>query len=400
MARIACLAALLVAVLAPAAQAAGRAGTVKALDRQMNRAGTGSGAYVVDLDSGAALYARAADVPRIPASVNKLYTTSAALVRYGAEGQLDTEVLGDSDPDEKGVVTGNLYLRGGGDPEFDRAELTRLATVLADSGLKRVTGRVVGDESRFDKLRGGPDSNYRTSFWVGPLSGLAFNHGLFLDSKSRFQKNPPYYAAKAFRRELKRAGIHVSGPARAGVAPAGAKTLGDWASMRMSVLIRHTNRPSDNYMAETLLKDLGADFGGAGTTAAGTAVARRNAAQYGARPTMVDGSGLSRQNRTTPHDVVRLLAGLDGTDFADPMRISLAVAGKSGTLSDRMRKSPARGRCRAKTGTINGVSNLAGYCTSRSGARTAFAFLMNGVSVYTAHPLQDRMASALARYRP
>jgi D-alanyl-D-alanine carboxypeptidase/D-alanyl-D-alanine-endopeptidase (penicillin-binding protein 4) len=168
----------------------------------------------------------------------------------------------------------------------------------------------------------------------------------------------------------------------------------------MSVLIRHTNRPSDNYMAETLLKDLGADYGNAGTTAAGTAIARRNAATYGAHPTMVDGSGLSRQNRTTPHDVVRLLAGLDGTDFADPMRISLAVAGKSGTLSDRMRKSPARGRCRAKTGTLNGVSNLAGYCMSRTGARTAFAFLMSGVSIYSAHPLQDRMANVLARYNP
>jgi len=400
MARIACLAVLLVAVLAPAAHAAGRATTIRALDRQMNKAGSGSGAYVVDLDSGTPLYARAADVPRIPASVNKLYTTSAALVRYGAEGQLSTEVLGDSDPDEKGVVTGNVYLRGGGDPELNRAELSGLANVLAESGLKRVTGRIVGDESRFDKLRGGPDSNYRTSFWVGPLSGLSFNHGLFLDSKTRFQRNPPYYAAKAFRRELKRAGVKVKGPARAGVAPAGAATLGDWASERMSVLIRHTNRPSDNYMAETLLKDLGADFGGAGTTAAGTAVARRNAAEYGAHPTMVDGSGLSRQNRTTPHDVVRLLAGLDGTDFADPMRISLAVAGKSGTLSDRMRKSPARGRCRAKTGTVSGVSNLAGYCTSRSGARVAFAFLMSGVSVYTAHPLQDRMAGVLARYRP
>ncbi len=400
MARILCLAAVLVAVLAPAAHAAGRAATVRALDRQMNRAGSGSGAYVLDLDSGTPLYARAGDVPRIPASVNKLYTTSAALVRYGAEGQLSTRVLGDSDPNAKGVVTGNVYLQGGGDPEFDRAELRGLANVLAGSGLKRVTGRVIGDETRFDKLRGGPDSNYRTSFWVGPLSALSFNHGLFLDSRSRFQRNPPYYAAKAFRRELKRAGIHVSGPARAGAAPAGAATLGDWASSRMSVLIRHTNRPSDNYMAETLLKDLGADFGSAGTTAAGTVIARRNAARFGAHPTMVDGSGLSRQNRTTPHDVVRLLAGLDGTDFADPMRISLAVAGKSGTLSDRMRKSLARGRCRAKTGTISGVSNLAGYCTSRSGARTAFAFLMGGVSVYTAHPLQDRMATVLARYRP
>jgi D-alanyl-D-alanine carboxypeptidase/D-alanyl-D-alanine-endopeptidase (penicillin-binding protein 4) len=400
MARIACLAALLLAVLAPAAHAAGKAATIRALDRQMNQAGAGSGAYVLDLDSGTPLYARAAEVPRIPASVNKLYTTSTALVRYGTDGQLNTEVLGDSDPDENGVVTGNVYLQGGGDPEFNRAELTGLANVLAESGLTRVTGRVVGDESRFDSLRGGPDSNYRTSVWVGPLSALSFNHGLFLGSRSRFQRNPAYYAAKAFRRELKRAGIKVKGAARAGIAPAGAATLGEWASERMSVLIRHTNRPSDNYMAETLLKDLGADFGSAGTTAAGTAIAGRNAADYGAHPTMVDGSGLSRQNRTTPHDVVRLLSGLDGTDFADPMRISLAVAGKSGTLSDRMRKSPARGRCRAKTGTLNGVSNLAGYCTSRSGARTAFAFLMSGVSVYTAHPLQDRMAGVLARYRP
>jgi D-alanyl-D-alanine carboxypeptidase/D-alanyl-D-alanine-endopeptidase (penicillin-binding protein 4) len=398
MVRIVCLAALLSAALAPAADAAGRAATVRALDRQMNRAGTGSGAYVVDLDSGATLYARAGDVPRIPASVNKLYTTSAALVRYGDQAQLDTDVLGDAQPDEGGVLKGNLYLRGGGDPEFGPAQARGLARVLADSGLKKVTRRVIGDESRFDRLRGGPDSNYGTSIWVGPLSALPFNHGLLLNSTRRFQKNPPYYAARAFERELESAGVKVRWHARAGVAPTTAQPLGEWGSARMSVLIRHTNRPSDNYMAETLLKDLGADFGGAGTTAAGTVVARREAAKYGAQPTMVDGSGLSRQNRTTPHDVVRLLAGLDATDEADPMRISLAVAGKSGTLSDRMRRGPARGRCRAKTGTLNGVSNLAGYCTSRSGARLAFAFLMSGVSVYTAHPIQDRMAQVLARY--
>ena len=115
---------------------------------------------------------------------------------------------------------------------------------------------------------------------------------------------------------------------------------------------------------------------------------------------MVDGSGLSRQNRTTPRDVVELLAGLDKSKVAAPMRLSLAVAGKNGTLFDRMRSTAAKGRCRAKTGTLNGVSNLAGYCTSRAGARVAFAFLMNGVSVWAAHPLQDRMAAALARYRP
>jgi len=83
---------------------------------------------------------------------------------------------------------------------------------------------------------------------------------------------------------------------------------------------------------------------------------------------------------------------------ADAMRLSLSIAGRAGTLSNRMRRSAARGRCRAKTGTIVGVSNLAGYCTSRSGRRTAFAFLMNGISIWRAHPLQDRMAGALASY--
>src|SRR5919109_434021 len=103
MARIVCLAALLAALLAPASQAAGPAATARLLDRQMSRAPAGSGAYVVDLDTGRELYALAPDVARIPASVNKLYTTSAALRLYGAEGQLTTEVLG-ATAIEDGVV--------------------------------------------------------------------------------------------------------------------------------------------------------------------------------------------------------------------------------------------------------------------------------------------------------
>jgi serine-type D-Ala-D-Ala carboxypeptidase/endopeptidase (penicillin-binding protein 4) len=400
MGRILCLAALLAALLAPAAQAGGPAATVRMLDRQMNKAGSAAGAYVVDLDSGATLYSRAPDVPRMPASVNKLYTTSAVLERYGAEGQLDTEVLGDSHVDDFGVVSGNLYLRGGGDPSFSRAETRGLARVLAGSGLTEVDGRVIGDESRFDSFRGGPASNFGVSSWVGPLSGLPFNHGYTLAKRARFQRTPPLYAAQIFTRELKRAGVTVRRAARAGVAPEGAVLLGEWASPRMSVLVRHTNRPSDNYMAETLLKALGADFGGAGTTAAGVRVAVAHAAEYGAEPTMVDGSGLSRRNYTTPRDVVELLVGMDRGELAEPMLISLSVAGQSGTLADRMRGTAAQGRCRGKTGTLNGVSNLAGICRSRSGARTAFAVMMSNISVWSAHSLQNKMAAALARYRP
>jgi D-alanyl-D-alanine carboxypeptidase/D-alanyl-D-alanine-endopeptidase (penicillin-binding protein 4) len=397
MGRILCLAALLAALLAPAAHAAGSAATARMLDRQMSKAA--GGAYVVDLDSGAVLYSRAPDVARIPASVNKLYTTAAALTRYGPDARLKTEVLGDAELDEAGVVAGNLYLRGGGDPSFGRVQARRLARVLVAGGLAAVQGRVIGDESRFDALRGGPASNYGVSFWVGPLSALAFNHGVTVARRPKFQRRPAVYAARRFERELERLGVSVRRAARSGIAPPEAVLLGEWTSPRMSVLVKNTNRPSDNYMAETLLKALGADFGGAGTTAAGAAVARAEAAQHGAAPTIVDGSGLSRQNLTTPRDVVELLVGLDASELARPMLISLSVAGKAGTLAQRMRGTAAAGRCRGKTGTLSGISNLAGYCRSRSGARTAFAFLMSG-SVWSAHRVQNKMAAALARYRP
>jgi D-alanyl-D-alanine carboxypeptidase/D-alanyl-D-alanine-endopeptidase (penicillin-binding protein 4) len=400
MARILCFAALALALLAPAAQAAGPAGTARALDRQMRAAGAGSGAYVVDLDTGAPLYARSPDVARVPASVNKLYTTTAALTLYGPEGELTTEVLGGRALDPNGVVTGNVYLRGGGDPTFGRAEQRRLARVLANSGLTEVTGRVIGDESRFDGLRGGPASSFTTSIWVGPLSALSYNHGVTVARRPRFQRRPALYAARRFERELERAGVEVRRAARAGVTPATAVLLGEWGSPRMAALAAKINQPSDNYMAETLLKALGADHGSGGSTAAGAAVARSVAAQFGAAPRMVDGSGLSRGNRTTPRDVVELLAGIAAAEEGRYLRRSLAVAGRSGTLAKRMRATAARGRCRAKTGTLNGVSALAGYCDSRRGGHTAFAFLMGGVSVWGAHSLQDRMASALARYSP
>ena len=128
-------------------------------------------------------------------------------------------MLGDAHLDDAGVVAGNLYLRGGGDPSFSRAEARGLARVLAGSGLTAVDGRVIGDESRFDSVRGGPASNYGVSSWVGPLSGLPFNHGYTIAKRPRFQRKPPLYAAQRFERELERAGVSVRRPARIGIAP-------------------------------------------------------------------------------------------------------------------------------------------------------------------------------------
>jgi D-alanyl-D-alanine carboxypeptidase/D-alanyl-D-alanine-endopeptidase (penicillin-binding protein 4) len=389
------------ALLPAAARAAGPAATRAALGSQMRFAGGGSGAFAMDLDSGSTIYAKRADRARIPASVEKLYTTSTALTLYGVDGHLTTRVLGDVGVDPGGVLIGDLYLRGGGDPYFSDLQAAELADQLVlDTGLREITGRVIGDESAFDSRRGPPSEGYRTSNEVGPLSALTFNRGRS-GGRPYWQKRPPLYAARAFERALKRRDVVIGGAARTGRTQAAALPLAEHRSATMAEIARLTNRPSDNFNAETLIKALGKDYGAGGTTRAGAAVVRRTMTGFGLRPRVADGSGLSRSNRTSPRQVVRLLQHMAADDQTGPaFETSLAVAGRSGTLAYRMRRSVARDRCHAKTGTLNGVSALAGYCQTTAGSRVAFAILMNGVNIYAAHTLQDRMASVLARYSP
>jgi D-alanyl-D-alanine carboxypeptidase/D-alanyl-D-alanine-endopeptidase (penicillin-binding protein 4) len=166
----------------------------------------------------------------------------------------------------------------------------------------------------------------------------------------------------------------------------------------MSTLIQLTNTPSDNFFAEMLLKGLGAQFGGAGTTAAGAAVVRSElASKFGITPQLDDGSGLSRADFTSPRQVVTLLEQMySNPDFFN----SLAIGGETGTLHDEMVGTAAQRACHGKTGTLHDVAALAGYCQARDGHELAFAFLANGVgSPDYAHYIEgNKMAAALARY--
>jgi D-alanyl-D-alanine carboxypeptidase/D-alanyl-D-alanine-endopeptidase (penicillin-binding protein 4) len=396
---------LVAAALLPA-PAAAQSGLRASLDAAMRQAGPSSGAYVTD--AGRPLYARRAATPRLLASNAKLFTTAAALGRLGAGATLDTRALSAGAPAD-GTVTGNLYLRGGGDPGFGSAAFARraygsggasveaLAAAVRAAGVRRVSGAVVGDESLFDARRGGPASGYRPSIYVGPLSALSFNRGLSSASGRAFQTNPPGFAAAAFDRALSRAGISVAGRPRAGRAPGGAVEVAKVSSPTLARIAARTNKPSDNFFAETLLKVLGARAGGGGTTAAGARQATAYARQRGAAVRLVDGSGLARGNRASPRSVARLLHGMRSTPVFDAFFGSLAVAGREGTLARRMRGGAARGNCRAKTGTLTGVSALSGYCRTRGGRTVVFSFLMNGVSPVSARRLQDRMAEAVAR---
>jgi serine-type D-Ala-D-Ala carboxypeptidase/endopeptidase (penicillin-binding protein 4) len=400
----------LLAVLPATAAAQDEAAMVKRLARYMRASGAYSGAYVADVsgDKPRAVFRWRPSTPRILASNTKLFTTTAALARFGVEGTLGTEVLGTGELDIEGVFSGSLYLRGGGDPTFGSRRFTKrsygggatvqdLAALLEDTGIQRVTGRVYGDESAFDALRGGPDSGYGVSPWVGPLSALSYNRGLFTESGRGYQANPPAFAAARLDDALEAAGVRVRLQPRTGVTPEDARVLASVESPPMERLIRLTNKPSDNFFAEILLKDLAHQAGGLGTTAEGARIAAAYARALGARATLVDGSGLSRSNRASPLSVVRLLSAIHRSDDFDPFVGSLAIAGSDGTLFDRMRRGPAHRRCYGKTGTLSNVSALSGYCEAQSGDNYAYSILMNGVYPTSARRLQDRMLQAIAR---
>jgi len=381
---------------------------VRKLNGAMNQASSGSGAFVYDLTDRDGLYGRKPKKPRILASNTKLFTTAATLNRFGSAGRFETSVFGDRLPNSNGVVRGDLYLVGGGDPSFGSnsfaerayggggATLEKLADGVKQAGVRRVTGDVLGDESLFDSLRGGPDSGYGVSEWVGPLSALSYNRGLARENGSAFQTRPPEFAAKKLETALKGRGIRVEGSPGVSQAGAGAREIVVEQSITVGRLIRLTNQVSDNFFAETLAKHLDATPTHPGTTNGGAAVAERFANRFGSQPHLVDGSGLARGNRAAPRAVVRLLRGMYHHRGFEPYYESLARGREPGTLSDR----DTNRRCRAKTGTISGVSALSGYCRAVSGDLIAFSILMNGVGYGydSARRIQDAMTQIITKY--
>ena len=383
---------------------------VAGLNIGMRQAGSESSAYVVDLTAGQTLYAHQAGTGRLPASVEKLYTTTTALQRFGAGGTLTTAVLGTGQI-EGDTYTGTLYLRGGGDPTFGAASFDAsnygtggtiqqlVSNLIRATGMTAFRGNVVADETVFDADRGTPATNNQPSTEVeGELSGLAFDRGWYNLQGTVLDTHPALDAGQELVATLRAAGVRVRGKPRVTAArtPATAAPLATVSSPSMATLLALTNAPSDNFFAEMLLKDIGARFGAGGTTADGAAVVRAQiAARFGIQPRLDDGSGLSRYDRTSPEQVVTLLRAMAG----DPQFTgSLAVAGETGTLQDEMRHTYAQNRCRGKTGTLSDVSNVVGYCQARDGHTLAYAVMMNSIYPGYAHPIQDRMLVDVARY--
>ena len=392
------LLALLAALVGAAPASALTASELKTkIGREMRQAPTASGAYVRDMGSGEELYKLRENRVRIPASVEKLFTTSSALLRLGPTRTLQTNAVTASGVvvEPGGILRGDLVLVGGGDPFFGEGsgQSAALAKAVRAAGIRRVSGSVIGDESAFDGRRSSCCSGYDSDLG-GVLSALAYDRGVF---RGRARTNAAQFAAGRFATRLRAAGVTVTGKSRAGAAPEEAKTVAFVPSMPVRELARFINVPSNNFAAEMLFKELGARYRDSGTTAAGADVVRDTLDDFGVRPRIADGSGLSRVNRATPRQVVRLLERMRNQDVAASFRASLAVTGVTGTVKSRMRGTPAAGRCQVKTGTLRGVSALAGYCLAAGGRDIGFALMFNRANTFAAKAREDRIAAAIAR---
>ena len=336
-------------------------------------------------------------VPLVPASTTKLLTATAALLALGPDARLRTSAQAGA-PVVGGVLAGDLTLVGGGDPLLATADymarfrrqpqtftdLDSLAAAVHDAGVRRVTGSVVGDETRYDGQRYLPSwpSRYRDQHAVGPLSGLAVNDGFARfptpdDAGEPLEPaaDPAASSAAVFTTLLEARGVEVAGDPRAGVAPPGAVEIAGVESPPLLDVLGQLLQESDNNTGELLLKEVGRAEGDA-TTVGGAAAVRRLLGDGGLElddANVVDGSGLSLDNRVTCDLLVDVLVRREtGELLAD----RLSVAGETGTLDRRFAGTPLAGVLRGKTGSLRSVAALAGLVADDDPALT-FALIVN-----------------------
>ena len=362
----------------------------------------------------------------IPASNQKIVVAGAALEELGPDFTYVTRVAAAAEP-AAGVVNGDLYLIGGGDPllssdwypdsNLERYPVTSptsldsLADAVVADGVTSITGGVVGDGSRYD------DEFFAPGWGVGvagleggPYDALLVNDARVLGDEQR-AADPNEGAAREFTRLLQERGVSVGGGASSGVAPAGAVEVAAISSAPLSDVVGEMLGNSDNNTAELLVKEIGLSAGApVGSREAGLAAMTDELVGWGVDTTSVvlaDGSGLSLDNRLTCD---ALLTVLQRSDPGSPIGAGLPVAGETGTLSDVFVDHPLSGRLRGKTGTLNNppfnedppaVKALAGYVPVDGGGAVEYTLILNGPTISDQseyRPIWAAFADALATY--
>ena len=398
-------------LLRPPPAAADLSSTITRILEHSGVAGPDTGVCVWNLETAQPLYSYNDTTPLAPASNLKLVTSASALLNWGPEHRFPTDLYGPNVPVYQGVLYGDLYLKGYGDPSLSTLKYQRQVLGITTSsfegfarrlhklGVRTLKGSVLGDESWFDTVRTGMDWKPGLQLDCGPLSALSANEGLRNGVRV---KSPALYAAQLLTQTLRAAGIAVTGKPGTGTVPDSAKLLKRQLSAPLSVLLAHMNKESDNFFAEMLLKGLGKDFAGTGSTADGLRVVRATLDALGLPLndfTMHDGSGLSYLDRVTPGAIMQLLFTMGRCDYTPVYYKSLAIAGVDGTLDDRMRGTAAAGNAHGKTGTLDIASCLSGYVRSADGRVAGYSIIVNGGEVNWALAMkaEDAIVVDLAR---
>jgi D-alanyl-D-alanine carboxypeptidase/D-alanyl-D-alanine-endopeptidase (penicillin-binding protein 4) len=352
----------------------------------------------------------------IPASNTKLFTTATALELMGGGHRLSTKILADEDDFSDTIIDGNIYIKGFGNPTFSSEDLEELVNQLYQSGLRKITGNVIGDDTYFDDVYSRDDwiSEERANVKLPPISALVIDRNRTIVTKKRKGryrnyfvnvKNPPLFAAEILREKLISYGVEVVGKPISGQTDKNAKILVE-SSIELRELLQIINKHSDNFYAECLFKTLGSAYSGQQGNSFFSTQAILNYIEdnniYSTGTKIVDGSGISRFDQVTAGALVGLLEKVyfNIKQFDDFFN-SLSIAGVDGTLHKRMIGTPAENNFRGKTGTLNGISSLAGYVTTADGddiiVCMMFEFNTGGASKYK--NIQDRIIEILAGWK-
>ena len=346
------------------------------------------------------LYEYQPDQKMIPASITKLITAAVAFKELGLSYDFKTIIYTDDSNINDGVVNGNIYLKGYGDPDLNSSDVSLLAKNISDKNITEITGNIIYDESFFDDEHYGIAGQYKDdtqkNYWPY-ISALNFN-------KNGGGLDPAANAAEYLSGELVSRNIKVEGIVISGITPKAAKEIAEVTHSFFNV-ISQMNKESDNQSAISVFKTVGAKYyDPPGTLSKGEDAVVNFLTSIGNPRNnfeIVEGSGLSRYNYVNSDLYVRLLKYMYDEDKTfDYFYSSLSIAGIDGTLRNRMIGTEAEKNIHAKTGTLNSVSSLCGYAVSRDNELLIFYISMNGFgsSANGVRYKQDQICEALCKF--
>lgn len=347
------------------------------------------------------LYSYKPDAKMIPASITKVITAATAFYMLGANYEFKTVIYTDDNNINDGVINGNLYIKGFGDPDLSSYDIVQFAKTIVGKNIRNVTGNIVYDDSYLDNEHYGLANYYSSDT---KLTYWPYVCALSLD-KNKCGTNPAYAAAKLLSDELNAQNVKLDGIIVAGITPSSSKEI-TLLSRSMIDVLYNMNKISDNQSAITVFKVIGANYKSPpGTLKNGASAVIEFLSSIGVARSnyeILEGSGLTRYNFVTSDIYMQILKYMyDDVKNFDAFYSTLPIGGIDGTLKDRMIGTEAEKNIHAKTGTINGVSTLTGYAISRDNEPIIFYIAMNngfGMNSKPYRKKQDDICEVICKF--